>query len=96
MSRREDDPFVRTVLERLEVTGRRRDIVDRDARRALVACAIVAGGVFGWSLWSSGAGSESEPATPVRTDPDLTAVWSRMRVPEAPPSSDETMDRSIR
>ena len=96
MKSREDDPFVRTVLERLEVPGRRRDIVDRDARRALVACAILAGGVLAWSLWSSGLGSESESATPVLTEPDLTAVWSRMRVPEAPPSSDETMDRSIR
>lgn len=96
MTERPDDPFVSSVLDRLDSTPRRRRVLDRDARRAILACLVFGGLVLVWTFWPSPS-ADSAPTSPgLASERDLQTVLSRLRVPEGKERPDETSTTTSR
>ena len=91
-----EDPFVSSVLERLDASPRRRRLLDRDARRAILACIVFGALVLVWILWPSSS-VDSVPNSPsLASERDLQTVLSGLRVPEGKERPDETSTTSSR
>ena len=96
MTERPDDPFINSVLERLDASPRRRRVLDRDARRAILACLVFGGLVLVWTFWPSPSVDPAPTSPSLASERDLQTVLSRLRVPEGKERPNETSTTSSR
>ncbi len=82
MSSSKEDPFVTTVLGRVEAPQRGSRRLDRDARRALGVLGLFTVGLLVWTFWPSAASTTDVAEGAAETDVDLVDVWGRLRIPK--------------
>ena len=96
VTERPDDPFVSSVLGRLDASPRGRRVLDRDARRAILAGIGFGALVLVWTFWPSSAVEPSPTSPGLASERDLQTVLSGLRVPEGKERPDETSTTSSR